>query len=339
MNRTILDNRSNSPAQIRLPGEARAPAPLPWDWFDFTSEPRPLTGGMEGVPPVTERGYERAYRILLDNRAVPFKVFRQVSPDGKARPTLLLVHGMGLTIASFRGVAHHLFATHDLVLPDYSSFTLTDVTTDESPAAKVYAHSLWRIIDLLGVEKISAGGNSLGGGLCLLAALMEPRRMKRMVLANPACFPQELPKMYRLARMPLLGEALMTITGAEKLIGGVEYIGYVDKTRFVPELRERYLRTMGHARNRYRLMRIMRHLPSDARDMTIAMHVPRLGEITQPVLISWGLQDPLLVEGAGERLARALPNATYETYPELAHMPHEEAPEVIGPRWAGFLNG
>jgi len=82
----------------------------------------------------------------------------------------------------------------------------------------------------------------------------------------------------------------------------------------------------------------MRRLPAGPRDMTVALHVPRLGEIQQPVLISWGLEDPLLVEGAGERLARALPNATYETYPHLAHMPHEEAPELVGPRWASFLN-
>jgi len=334
MNRMIVDNPSNARASIR--DEAVSAGALPWEWFDFQEPPQPLTGGMAAVAPVEAGGQAKSYRIVLDGRVVPFKVIRKQAEV--ARPALLLVHGMGLTIASFHGVAHHLLATHDLILPDYSSFSLGNLATDENPAAKLYAHSLWRIIDLLGIDKICAGGNSLGGGLCLLAALLEPGRIARMVLSNPACFPQVLPKMYRLARTPLLGEALMTITRAEKLIGGVEHIGYVDKGRFVPELRERYVGTMRHARNRYRLMRIMRHLPADARDQSMALHVPRLGEITQPVLISWGLEDPLLVEGSGERLARALPHATYEVYPHLAHMPHEEAPELVGPRWAAFLN-
>lgn len=144
--------------------------------------------------------------------------------------------------------------------------------------------------------------------------------------------------MYRLARVPLVGELMMAITPAEKLIGGVEFIGYADKTRFPPDLRRRYERSMSIPENRFRLMRIMRHLPAGPRDMSVALHVPRLGEIQQPVLISWGVQDPLLVEGAGERLAKALPNATYDVYPDLAHMPHEEAPDLLGPRWAQFLN-
>ena len=69
----------------------------------------------------------------------------------------------------------------------------------------------------------------------------------------------------------------------------------------------------------------------------MAVHVPRLKEIQSPVLVCWGEQDPLLQAGAGERLARDLPRCTYRPYPDLAHMPHEEAPERVGPEWAAFL--
>jgi pimeloyl-ACP methyl ester carboxylesterase len=316
---------------------ASVPAPLPWEWFDFDDKPRaPATAS---VPSVDDGGARRVYQVAVDGRPVPFKFLRQRPSPGTARQTLLLVHGMGLTIASFRDIARYLFPTHDLLLPDYSSFSLSAAEgASGGGAAKVFAHSLWRIADAVAVNRVSIGGNSLGGGLCLLATLIALDRVDRLVLSNPACFPQALPRMYRIARVPLLGELMMAITPAEKLIGGVEYIGYADKTRFVPELRRRYERSMSLPENRYRLMHIMRHLPAGPRDMSLAIHVPRLGEIRQPVLISWGLKDPLLVEGAGERLAKALPNAIYETYPDLAHMPHEEAPDRLGPRWAAFLN-
>jgi pimeloyl-ACP methyl ester carboxylesterase len=177
----------------------------------------------------------------------------------------------------------------------------------------------------------------LGGGLALMATLLAPQRVERILLSNPACFPQALPHMYRMARIPLWGELLMTLSAPEKFIGGVEYIGYVDKTRFAPALRALYTANLATCRNRLRLMQLIRQLPADGSDMTAATHLPHLKTLRQPILLTWGRQDPLLAEGAGARLAAVLPNVTYEVHPDLSHMPHEEAPERIGPRWAEFL--
>jgi pimeloyl-ACP methyl ester carboxylesterase len=248
---------------------------------------------------------------------------------------------MGLTIATFRGVAPYLFETHDLALIDYSSLTCHPRPhgwPNGGVAIRALADSVWPIADALAEKTFSIAGNSLGGGLCLITALHPnaKTRLQKILLSNPACYPQKLPTMYRLARVPLLGELLMTITRPEKLIGGVEYIGYVDKTAFDPDLRQRYLRNM-HRHNRFRLMDLIRHLPADERDLTPAIHLARLHEIIHPVLLTWGEQDPLLIEGAGKRLAHDLPNCTFDSYSDLAHMPHEEAPHRIGPRWAAFL--
>jgi pimeloyl-ACP methyl ester carboxylesterase len=62
-----------------------------------------------------------------------------------------------------------------------------------------------------------------------------------------------------------------------------------------------------------------------------------LREITAPTLITWGFLDKLLIPTNGRRLSEDLPNATYIEYPDLAHMPHEEAPDRVGPEWAAFL--
>jgi pimeloyl-ACP methyl ester carboxylesterase len=254
-----------------------------------------------------------------------------------------MMHGMGLTIATFRGVAGYLFETHDLALIDYSTLSSSEWReSDGWPAGgvgiRVMAEAVWAVADALGVARMDLAGNSLGGALCLVAALQKPERVRRLVLANPACYPQDLPLMYRLAKVPILGEVLMGTTKPEKLIGGLEHIGYVDKARFVPELRERYWRTMSRRRNRFRLMEMIRHLPQGPRDMTVALHVPKLRELKQPVMLTWGEQDPLLAKGSGERLAGDLPNCVFRRYPELAHMPHEEKPEVVGREWAAFLN-
>ena len=321
------------------------PEPLPWEWFDLLETPRRPADGEPGLAAtVDEGGAKRVWRVSIDGRIVPFRVLRR--PSKKPRPLLVMLHGMGLTVATFHGVAPYLLDTHDLALVDYSSLSTTawpewSGAADGCPhggvGIRIMAQAIWAVADTLQIDRFDLAGNSLGGALCLLAALQHPQRIRRMVLANPACYPQRLPRMYRLARIPILGEFLMTTTRAEKLIAGVEYIGYVDKSRFDPQLRTRYLRCMATRRNRFRLMDMIRHLPHDESDMTMAAHIPRLKEIRLPVLLTWGLQDPLLTLGAGARLAADLPNCTYRPYADLAHMPHEEAPHRLGPQWAEFL--
>ncbi|HUO09330.1 MAG TPA: alpha/beta hydrolase [Phycisphaerae bacterium] len=320
---------------------------LPWPWFEFDEPPHPLDPAdpppTQELPSVENAGATRVYAIRFHDRLIPFKFFRQHSPT--PRPLLILQHGMGLTIATFRAIAPYLFHSHDLALIDYSSLTLPPQSAGwplGGVPIRALAESVWPIADALRAKTFSIAGNSLGGGLCLITALhpnaQQKSRLTKILLSNPACYPQKLPTMYRLARVPLLGELLMSITPAEKLVAGVEYISYVDKSRFDPDLKARYIRHLSHRHNRFRIMDMMRHLPANEKDLAPALHLPRLHEITQPTLLTWGEQDPLLTQNAGERLARELPHCTFDPHPDLAHMPHEEAPDRIGPRWAEFLN-
>jgi pimeloyl-ACP methyl ester carboxylesterase len=305
--------------------------PLPWRWFEFRQSPRSPNLPLPADP-------HAVYAIEVDSHVIPFKFLRRPSGGAPPRPVLMLLHGMGLTIASFRGIASHLLATHDLLCPDYSGFSQDSAPLPDHASFKAFVVSIWRLADALGIDRLSLAGNSLGGGLALMATLLAPQRADRIVLSNPACFPQPLPSMYRMARVPLWGELMMLLASPEKFMAGLEYIGYVDKTRFDPALRALYAASLASRRNRLRLMQLIRQLPANAADLTGAAYLARLSLLRQPVLVSWGVQDPLLAEGAGERLAAALPNATYDPHPDLSHMCHEEAPDRIGRRWAEFLN-
>lgn len=320
--------------------------PLPWDWFDFAETPRdPPAGGLPAIDSVEDGGGTRVWRLRVGRRTLLARILRRAAPARAQRQPLVLLHGMGLTVATFWGVAPYLLETHDLVMLDYSGLACAPAGMPARDAGwsgpidvRALVAGVFGAMNALKIPRADFAGNSLGGGMCLVAALEQPPRVGRIVLANPACYPQTLPRMYRWVRIPLLGEILMTLTRPEKLIGGVEYIGYVDKTRFHASLRSRYVQNMSVRTNRLRLMQLIRSLPGHPRDAAVAIHVPRLGEIESPVMISWGQQDPLLVADAGERLARDLKHAAFINYPDLAHMPHEEAPERIGPAWADFLN-
>jgi non-heme chloroperoxidase len=57
--------------------------------------------------------------------------------------------------------------------------------------------------------------------------------------------------------------------------------------------------------------------------------VVELAEIKVPTLILWGEQDPLFAREEQERLAAAIPDATFKVYPETGHAAHWERPEWV----------
>ncbi len=251
-----------------------------------------------------------------------------------------MLHGMGVHISSFQGIARFLLPTHNLVLVDYSGFSQPAGWPSGGESIRRLTHGAISVAMALrdaGIaEKFSFVGSSLGGGMCLLAALEAPHMVDRIVLFNPAAYPQRLPLFYRQVRAPLLGELIMTLLPGGELAAGAGAVGYADPARFDLRLKQQYRANMKAVRSRWRLMDLIRNLPANARETS--PHMARAREITQSVLIIWGEQDRLLARGVERRLADDLPQARLITFPQLSHLPHEEAPETVGPVVAEFLN-
>jgi len=304
--------------------------PLPVEWFEFTEAPRPAGGYVPDEP----GGTPATWAVELDGRSVPFKVLRG-APSGAPRPLLVLLHGMGVTVATFYGLAPYLLATHDLVLLDYNSFSVPHGWPVGGVAMPLLAAAVWTVADALGAGVVSLAGASLGGGLAIMAAQQRPPAVERIVLFNPAIYPQRLPRLYHLARTPLLGELLMALIAPQRLVDGVAWVGYSTPDKMPACLRRIYTQNIATYANRLRLMHDMRHLPGSSREMR--EHRGRLGAVRQPVMVIWGVQDRLLEPDVVLRLPRDLPQVRIVEYADLAHAPHEEAPDIIGPVVAEFL--
>ena len=307
---------------------------MPVAWFDFAPPLRHLPRPADLQLPASAGGAEKTYSVDVDGRPVPFK-FLRLGPPG--RPVAALLPGMGLTPVTFWGLGPYLFPTHDLLLIDYAGLWTAARRPRGSLSLPMMARAVWKTIAAVNAKNVSFLGSSMGGGLSLLCTLDVPPgvTVHKLALFNPACYPQELPSLYKMFRFPLLGEAMTHFVPAQHLLAGLEQIGYVDKTKVPHELHASYARDLGTPAGRRVLMELTRELPADAR--ALAPHTKRLGEIHQPVLIVWGLQDPLLAPGTGRRLAADLPHAQLLEFDNLAHMPHEESPERVGPAVGQFL--
>ena len=318
-----------------LSGNVNIPAGqrMPMHFFTFDSPVHKLAEFRFDIDPLKTNGL--TYYLNVGGWNMPLKILRS-SPG--AKPILMLLHGMGLHPASFRGIAGHLLPVCDLILVDYTSFTSAERSgfwPDGGVSLRVLAHAIMRITRALDLRKIHIGGSSLGGGLSLMAAVDFPKIIDRIVLFNPAIFPQHLPSFYQWVRVPIIGPLIMRFIPANELVGGVTTIGYVNPALASQELVAIYQRNMKPAANRRRLLDLICHLPE--RDQQVRHYVQHAGKLPQEVLVIWGEQDRLFAAGTGERLRQALPHTEFHSFPDLSHLPHEEAPDRIGPIVAEFI--
>ncbi len=331
----IFYNLSMMTAAASDPSTSRtltAPTVLPLALFELRNPPHPASELSLQQPP--EQTNAITYATHFDGRTIPFKFIR--APGARQpRTALLLLHGLGLHIASFHGVASYLLAEHDLILVDYTGFACPTGRSLDGPGLKELTHSAMAVPKALGIHQLAICGSSLGGGMCLMAALDFPQMVQRIILLNPAIFPQALPFFYRLVRIPLLGELVMCFRSPKQMTRGIKEVGYADPRRLDLELMEVYRLNMVPRVNRLRVMDIIRRLPTLDTDMSD--YLTRAGQLVQPVLLIWGEKESLLCADSGRRLCDALPNVDFRPFADLSHLPHEEDPGRIGPIMAEFL--
>lgn len=272
--------------------------------------------------------------VKVDGREVRFRLVRK-DPQ-RNRSVVIMLHGMGITAASFAGIAPYLFETHDLLIVDYNSFYSPAGWPPGGISLAQLARAVWFIPDRVAVGRVSILGSSLGGGLAMLMAEQRPRSVEKLVLINAACYPQKLPLMYRLIRIPILGEMIMLNTPAKKLVNGVAWLGYTDPEKMPARIRESYERNMSSRRNRFKLMDVMRALPGHPWELQ--EQVAKFCQMPHRTLVVWGSQEKLLPADTAARLCMEMPCAELAEFPDLAHLPHEEAPERVGAAVAAFLN-
>ncbi len=275
----------------------------------------------------------RSYCVSIGQRKIPFKYLRS---SCERRPALICLHGMGLTTSSFWGAFPYLLPICDLVLIDWSDFATGARWPRRGIPLANLASDLMAVPNALELERFSVAGSSLGGGLSLMTAMDFPNRVEKIILLNPAAYPQKLPGFYKVARIPWLGELAMWWTPPDKLASGIVYTGYANPRRANPALVDDYRRNMQPLANRLKLMHLIRHLPT--REAQLQRYANLAANISQPTLLIWGIKDGLIDARTPQRLKDDIPNLRVETLAAIAHLPHEESPAEVGPIMAEFLS-
>ena len=107
-------------------------------------------------------------------------IYYECEGDGQV---LLLVHGLGSSGADWAFQREEFARGHRLVIPDLRGSGRSSRGTSAFSMV-AFASDLWTLLDRLGHGRIDVLGFSLGGAVALEMALLQPPRVRRLILCN-----------------------------------------------------------------------------------------------------------------------------------------------------------
>ena len=245
--------------------------------------------------------------------------YRDQGPSSDPLP-LVLIHGTGASLHTWEGWAAELSQTRRVISFDLPGFGLTGPNADGDYRDANYVAFVRGLLSRLGVGRAIVGGNSLGGGIAWQLALADPARVAGLILLDATghdFVPEHVPLGFRIARMPVLREAMRWVLPRRAIDDSVRSV-YGNPLRVSTGLVDRYYELTLREGNRVALMQRM--------DQLAPGPVERLAEIRVPTLILWGGKDRLIPPRWGEAFKKAIPDSRLVLFPDLGHVPQEEDP-------------
>jgi pimeloyl-ACP methyl ester carboxylesterase len=239
-------------------------------------------------------------------------------------PAVLLIHGIGNSLDSWADQIADLARDHTVVAPDLLGHGRSDrPRADYSIAA--YANAMRDLLSVLGVERATIVGHSLGGGIATQFAYQFPERCERLVLVSSGGVSRSLHPALRLATAPG-SEHVLALLGAPALQP-------VARTFF------RALKALDDdlAIDAPELLSMCdgfsEHTTRQAFTRTLRAVVDRHGQVVtmldrcyltqgMPTLLVWGKRDAVIPLDHALAAHEAMPGSRLVVFDEAGHFPH-----------------
>jgi pimeloyl-ACP methyl ester carboxylesterase len=248
---------------------------------------------------------------------------------GQGEPALILLHGFGASIFSWREVYFPLSADHRVLAYDRPAFGLTERPTEwsgESPySTQAQVNLLYDLMDAQGISQAVLVGNSAGGTVAMLAALDEARaagRILALILVDPAVYtgggtPSWIRPLFDTPQMRRVGPLLARNISSAGL--DILNTAFHDPSKITPDIVAGYTKPLKAENWDIGLWELTR----SSRPSGLA---ERLEDFRLPILVITGDDDRIVPTAESIRLAGELPDAELVVIPACGHVPQEECP-------------
>ena len=253
-----------------------------------------------------------------------------ISETGHASgPAVVFIHGSGpgaSGASNFRdNTGAFVAAGFRVVLPDLIGYGASSKPEGIDYTLQLFTDTLMDALDQHGIEQALLIGNSLGGGIAIQIALDRPEFVRSLLLMAPGCIEPQA--------------AYFEMPGIAKMVsgfGGPDF-NLDEQRRLVrnlvhPDFAERIQDSLVEER-----FAVARTQPKDvlARMRTPDLG-PRLGELTQPILVMWGLQDEFCPERGARLFHEAGCDVRTMTFNKVGHWVQVERAEEFNAHAIAF---
>lgn len=242
---------------------------------------------------------------------------------------IILLHGSNADLHTWQPWVDGLRDTYRVIRFDQIGHGLTGGDPDEDYSRENFVEDILEVADALKLDRFILGGNSMGGKHALAFATAHPDRLAGLILVDASGGPMLQQKDeeddggnigFAIARTPGINRIAEQITPRSLIEQSLRQSVSV-QSAVTDEAVDRYWELLRYPGNR---RATMARFSSDYDPLS----EKEIAAITIPALIQWGEEDRLIPLSTGEWLDRTLPNSKLVVYPEIGHLPHEEAPKA-----------
>ena len=267
--------------------------------------------GLPGVPAKSLADATDKF-VDVDGLSIRYKTYGEPAPG---KPNLVLMHGFGNSLQSYRNLIPLLMDCCFVVAFDFPGYGLSSkpVKFDYSNAGQ--AEIAIKFSKALNIEKPVYGGHSMGGAIALHTGVKDPAA-SGIIFIDPGIYETGVPKVMAMTPFPLPRMSA-------KLFGNREWRGQFMKVSFVdPSVitdavmddLSRTARTDDYWTGTTAMMS----------NFTMGQEEPLLPKVKVPVLAIFGEADRNHPDADRKRLQADIPGSGLVVIENAGHYPHEE---------------
>jgi pimeloyl-ACP methyl ester carboxylesterase len=241
-------------------------------------------------------------------------------------PLVVLIHGIAGSAATWEDVLPRLAERYTVVAPDLLGHgSSAKPRGDYSLGA--YASAIRDLLGVLGFERGTIVGHSLGGGVAMQFAYQFPERCERLVLVSSGGLGHELHLVLRAAALPG-AEWVLPLLCSSALCDAVEGVaGFLGRVglRAGPDLEEiwRSFASLSDPDARQAFIHTVRTV-IDIRGQRASAGDRLYLAAEMPAMIVWGERDPLIPVAHAYSAHERLPHSRLEIFARAGHFPYRD---------------
>ena len=279
----------------------------------------------------TEASYQE---VQLHGHTVGY----QAAGDG---PLLILLHGITSTSDAWRDVMPRLAEHYTVIAPDLLGHGRSAKPKGDYSLG-AYAAGVRDLLAVLGFERGTVVGHSLGGGIAMQFAYLFPEHVERMVLISSGGLGQEVHPLLRAAALPGSEWVLPLLAREWSVSAGDAVRNVAAKLGMTagPDLAEfarGYASLVEEGATEAFLDTLRSVIGPEGQKVSALDRLYLADQI--PTLFIWGTDDPVIPVEHGRRAHEIVAHSRYVEIEGSGHWPMLDAPDRIVRELTDFMDG